>query len=143
MIGAEGIEEAFMLLREIAPIMRREHDKADGYFSTKQVERVEALLQRMGKIMSEDDTLTQKCRHDNAGSSSQGDYWYCDECGIKVEWIDEGMGAGGFWSPVSPAPAQERLERYWRQIAERWRCGCGVRGWDEHGDAWHAVRCAL
>ena len=47
MIGAEGIEEAFMLLREIAPIMRREHDKADGYFSTKQVELVEALLKRI------------------------------------------------------------------------------------------------
>src|SRR3990167_3491713 len=46
----------------------------------------------------------QKCRHDKAGSSDQGDYWYCDECGVEVEWI-EGMGAG-FWSPVSPAPAQ-------------------------------------
>ena len=43
-------KEIVDLLREIAPIMRREHDKADGYFSTKQVERVEALLQRMGKI---------------------------------------------------------------------------------------------
>ena len=46
-----GIEKEIVdLLREIAPIMRREHDNADGYFSTKQVERIEALLQRMGKI---------------------------------------------------------------------------------------------
>ena len=43
-------KEIVDLLREIAPIMRREHDNADGYFSTKQVERIEALLQRMGKI---------------------------------------------------------------------------------------------
>src|SRR3990167_2431214 len=102
---AEGIEKEIVdLLREIAPIMRREYDKADGYFSTRQVERIEALLQRMGEDMSEHDALTQKCRHDKAGSSSHGDYWYCEECGVRVEWI-EGMGAG-FWSPVSPAPAQ-------------------------------------
>ena len=44
------VHEIVDLLREIAPIMRREHDKADGYFSTRQVESVEALLQRMGKI---------------------------------------------------------------------------------------------
>ena len=58
----------------------------------------------VGNITTSELLEEQECRHDKAGSSSQGDYWYCEECGVRVEWI-EGMGAG-FWSPVSPAPAQ-------------------------------------
>ena len=58
-------------------------DSADHYNALRDILLLWHDDETVGNITTSETLEKQKCRHDKAGSSSQGDYWYCDERGVE------------------------------------------------------------